>query len=284
MRSTRFAVLLLAAVAALAACTTTSPTRRLDASYDLGAAPLASMPATATTKPGLAIARWWTTYDDPALDQLIGEALAHNQDLETALARVREAQAVVDQTRSAQLPTLDANWQSSRAQQSIAGATPTLPGFDRQSTNHHATLDAAYEVDLWGKLASTTASARYQLLASEWARASVEWSLTAQVAETYFALGAIDRQIEISESVRRSRQATVGLREREREAGTGNEFDLRRAESELTATEASLANLARQRVALESSLTLLLGRSPEEIVSGQLARRMLDERVPLANV
>src|SRR5215470_1238825 len=131
MRSTRFAVLLLAAVAALAGCTSTSPTKRLDPAYDLGVAPLASTPATATTKPSLAIARWWTTYDDENLDRLIAEALAHNQDLETALARVREAQAVADQARSAQLPTLDANWQSSRAQQSIAGATPTLPGFDR---------------------------------------------------------------------------------------------------------------------------------------------------------
>jgi len=284
MRATRFALLVLAAVATLAACSTTAPTKHLDATDALGTAPLASMPATAKTSATLSIARWWTAYDDENLDRLIAEALAHNQDLEAALARVREAQAVVDQARAASLPTLDANWQSSRARQSVAGPTPIPLGFSRQNTNHQATLDANYEVDLWGKLSSSTSATRYQLLATEWARASVEWSLTSQVAETYFALAALDRQIEISEAVRASRQATFRLRTREREAGTGNEFDLRRAEAELTSTDASIANLARQRVALEASLTLLLGRTPQQIVTGQLVRRPLDERVALANV
>src|SRR4029453_19280654 len=48
--------------------------------------------------------------------------------------------------------------------------------------------------------------------------------------------------------------------------------------------DASLAGLARQRVALESSLTLLLGRTPQQMVGGQLPRRALDERVTLTNL
>jgi len=250
----------------------------------IGTTTLAATPATASTRPGLSIARWWVTYDDETLDRLVAEALAHNEDLDAALARVREAQAVVDQARAAPLPTLHAQWRTSRAQQSAVGATPFPPGFDRRATTHRASLDTSYEGDLWGKLSSTTAAARYQLLASEWARASVEWTLTAQVAESYFALAALDRQIEISEAVRVSRQATLRLRLREYETGTGNEFDVRRAESELTGTDASIAGLARQRIALESSLTLVLGRTPQQIVTGQLARRTLDERVRLVNV
>ena len=62
--------------------------------------------------------------------------------------------------------------------------------------------------------------------------------------------------------MRDSRRTTVQLRQREYGAGTGNEFDLRRAEAELTSTESNLATLQRTRVALESSLTLL---GPEEI-------------------
>lgn len=283
MRATRFVPLLLIPILTLAGCASTPSTKRLNAPESLGATMLAT-PSTATIQPGLSISRWWTTYDDENLDRLVTEALAHNQDLDAALARVREAQAVVDQARAASLPTLDANWRTSRAQQSTVGATPLPPGFDRRATTHRASLDTNYELDLWGKLSSTTSAARYQLLASEWARASVEWSLTAQVAETYFALGAIDRQLQISESVRTSRRATLRLRMREYEVGTGNEFDVRRAESELTSTDASIAGLLRQRLALESSMTLLLGRGPQDIVNGQIARRPLDERVALTNV
>jgi multidrug efflux system outer membrane protein len=285
MRLTRFALIPLIMVTTLAGCASDSTTKRLHAPDSPGTTKLTFTPSTtATIQPELSIDRWWSRYDDEKLDRLITEALAHNEDLEAALARVREAQAVVDQARASLVPTADASWRTSRSQQSRVGATPLPPGFDRRATSHRASLDTSYEVDLWGRLSSTTDAARYQLLASEWARASVEWSLTAQIAESYFALTAIDRQIEISDAVRVSRQATLRLRLREYEAGTGNEFDVRRAESELTGTDASLANLARQRVALESSLTLLLGRTPEQIINGHLARRPLDERVALVNV
>jgi len=268
---------------ALAGCATYS-SKRLEVPDALGATQLASQPSTATVKPGLSIVRWWTAYDDEYLDRLVTEALAHNQDLDIALARVHQAQAVVEQARSASLPSLDAQWRSGRAQQSSVGTTPIPPGVDRRATEHQASLNANYEVDLWGKLSSTTASARYQLLATEWARASVEWSLTAQVTQTYFALAALDRQLQISESVRAGRQQTLRMRMRDYEVGTGNEFDLRRAESELTSTDASIAELLRQRISLEASMLLLLGRTPQEIVAGTLPRSSLDERVALSNV
>jgi multidrug efflux system outer membrane protein len=122
------------------------------------------------------------------------------------------------------------------------------------------------------------------LLASGWARAATEWSLTAQVAEAYFGLVAVDRQIEISETVLAGRAAAVRLRQREREAGAGNEFDLRRAEAELAETAATIASLAQQRAVLERSVTALLGRTPNEIAAGRLARGVLDESKPWAAV
>jgi multidrug efflux system outer membrane protein len=170
MRATRFAVLLVTTITTLAGCASSSSTKHRDVPDLIGTTKLAATPATASTRPGLSIARWWITYDDENLDRLVAEALAHNDDLDAALARVREAQAVVDQARTASLPTLDAQWRTSRAQQSAVGATPIPSGLDRRATTHRASLDTSYEVDLWGKLSSTTAAARYQLLASEWKR------------------------------------------------------------------------------------------------------------------
>ena len=265
---------LVAAVgAALAGCAAPSAVR-LDATAT-------TIPAFAPAKTAkvqsIAIDRWWKLLGDPQLESLIEEALARNADLEVALGRVHEAQATLDVVRASQFPTLDAKFGNSRSQLSEIGSTPIPPGSGRQISSHKFSLEAGYDVDLWGRYSSSTKAARSQLLATEWARAAIEWSLTAGVAQTYYELAAVDRQIQVSEAVRSSRARTVELRERERSVGVGGEFDLRRAEAELTGTEATLAGLARQRAALEHSLLLLTGRSPEEIATLDLKRVVLDE-------
>jgi multidrug efflux system outer membrane protein len=253
----RFSALMVAL--AFAGCASTTPTQT----------PQFTLPQLAPSSSAqlveLSIDRWWTLFGDAALERLMDEALSHNADLESALARVREAQAVLDGARGAQSPTLDAK----------AGAEK-----NRHSSAYRVSLEAAYDVDLWGKLSSATAAARHQLLATEWARASIEWGLTASVAQTYFELGAVDRQIVVSEAVRASRLNTVVLRNREYGAGAGSEFELRRAEAELAAAESTLVGLGRQRAALDSALQLLLGRnSPLDF-----ARNPLDEAKPLTTV
>ena len=223
-------------------------------------APLAlhpEMPQLAPSKTAridaVSIERWWTVFDDPALERLIDESLAHNADLESAAARVREAQASLRVVRAAELPTLDAKASSTRL-------------HERDTfSKHRVTFEAGYEADLWGKLSSSTAAARHALLATEWARASFEWSLTAAVAEAYFELAAVERQIAISSAVRESRLSTVMLRQREHSVGAGTELDLRRAEAELASTDTTLAALGRTKTALERALNLLTGRSPAEI-------------------
>lgn len=220
---------------------------------------------------GPSIERWWTLLGDPALERRMDEALARNADLEVALARVREAQATLDGARGGQSPTLDAKASAGRAMQA-----------EHRSTTYRASLEAGYDADLWGRLSSATEAARQQLLATGWARASIEWSLTAAVAQTHFDLAAVDRQIQVSEAVRISRAATVELRRREHAAGAGSEFELRRAEAELAAADSSLAGLGRSRAALERGLWLLLGRNAEEMVAEPFAP--LEETRPIRTV
>jgi multidrug efflux system outer membrane protein len=259
-------ILAVAVATALAACATKESKLSLNPEV-----PGLSLPKSAKIE-SVSIERWWTLFGDPALERLVDEALAHNADLESAVARVREAQAALGVARAAQLPTLDAKGSTSRAHQ---GETFNTRRFS---------LEAGYEADLWGKLSASTAAARQQLFASEWARATVEWSLSASVAEAYFELAAVDRQIEISDAVRTSRLGTVLLRKKEHGVGAGSEFDLRRSEAELGATDSSLAALGRQRAALEHVLALLTGRSPQEIATGRFTPATLDESKAVQSV
>lgn len=239
---------------------------------------------TASIQPGLSIDRWWLLFDDAALQRLIDEALKRNEDLETAAARIREAQAALDIASAAQWPTLDLQGGTKRAQDSALGARPLPPGVDRRTTSQQISLTAGYELDLWGRLSAVNSASRHQLLAAAWARSAIEWGLTARVAETYFSLAAVDRQIAISQSVRTSRQTTLMLRQRELAIGTGTELDVHRAEAELSGAEAKLASLARQRVSLERALAVLLGRTPDEIATEPLPRAVLDESQPFTSV
>ena len=270
--------LLLLPLLALAGCTAMPDVSRVAPDAATRVIPPVAPSASARLTRELAIDRWWTLFNDPNLDHLIGEALARNEDIEAAVARVREAQASLDVARAAQSPTLDLRAETGASQRSAVSAIPLPPGFDRRAGINTLSVAAGYELDLWGRLGSTTAAARNLLLATEWARAAVEWGITARVAEAYFGLAAVERQIQVSEAVRAGRAANLKLRQREHEVGTGNEFDLRRAEAEVSATDSSLASLARERVSLERALTVLLGRTPTEIVMGSLPPAVLDEK------
>lgn len=264
----RHSLLALAVVAALTGCALTPSNLNGER-----ALPVMGESRTAALKSDLSIERWWTLFGDAALERLVEESLAHNADLESAAARVREARAVLDQARAGQMPTLDGQVSVSKQHQA-----------EKTYSRYNVGLQAGYEADLWGKLSSTSSAARQQLFATEWARASFEWSLTSAVAEAYFGLAAVDRQVDISLAVRAARAATVELRKREYAVGVGNEFDLRRAEAELTSTDADLAALGRQRVALERALVLLAGRSPAQIVTLRIETARMDETRELENV
>jgi multidrug efflux system outer membrane protein len=266
----------LACVAGLSGCA--APWRATAAAEERalvepGALPVLSASGTMRHESGLQIDRWWTLFGDPALDALIEQALQRSHDLAVAAARVREARARLDELHGAELPSVAIQAGHGRSQLSTDGMPPGSP---RYGSSHNAALTLRYELDLWGRLDAGSEAARARLLSQEWARASIEWSLTAQLAEAHFSLRAVQRQIEISEAVRAGRATTLSLRQRERQAGIGNEFDSRRAEAELAGTEATLSSLRRQRAGLEATLALLSGRPLAEITMQEPLRVALD--------
>jgi len=271
--SLRVHTIALAGLLALAGCANT--TKLADNTSARTALPALTPSASAQLSASLAIERWWLVFGDADLNAVVDSALANNTDLEIALGRVREAQASVEAARARQLPTVDLALDAQRSRHSTAGSAPLPPGTNRYATAYGATLLMGYEADLWGQLSSQTQAARERLLATRWARATVEWSLTSQVADTYFALMAVDRQVAISIAVRDSRTNTLRLRQRELSAGSGSELDVRRAEAEVTGAETTLAQLNRQRVGLERALSVLTGQTPE--TAQRIARRTLNE-------
>jgi len=216
--------------------------------------------------------RWWALYSDPVLDRLIEEALAGNQDLALAAARVDEARAVLRVADSQFVPSVDATAQSDRSRSSERSSIPLPPGVPLERTTHRAQLNVAYELDLWGRLRRGSEAARASLLATRAARETVRIALASEVARSYYALIALDSQVEATRRSLELRVNGLNLQKTRRAAGLINEFTLKQLEAEVAAARAQLPSLEASRTAQELSLTVLLGRSPRAIIEGTVVR------------
>ncbi|TCV90570.1 efflux transporter outer membrane subunit [Sulfurirhabdus autotrophica] len=214
--------------------------------------------------------RWWSLYADPVLDKLIDEALLNNADVQVAAARVLEARAQAGLTDADRYPSVSASIGVNRTQSTLRGSFPRPADLSRTQNSYRATLDASYEVDLWGKYSRASEAARADLLSAESAREAVRLSLTAQIAQQYFALIAADAQEAIARRTLATRSETLALNRKRLESGSISEYELYQTVAEEANIRAQLAALTESRVKAESLLAMLSGRSPRDILSGNV--------------
>jgi outer membrane protein, multidrug efflux system len=201
---------------------------------------------------------WWKLFQDPVLDDLVSRTLAANQDLAAATARVEQARAAAGIARANYLPAVGLNPSVNRARSSET----TDNRFPvTESTTYRASLDASWELDLFGRVRRLHESARAGAAASEADRENVRLALTAEVASSYFTLRALDRETAlVNEGIALRRQA-LDLVNARRTNGAATDFDVARAETELASTEAESAALTNRRAALQNALAVLVGEA-----------------------
>ena len=231
--------------------------------------PAASQPNMPVTDAG---ERWWSLYADPVLDKLEEEALEHNVDIKVAAARVLETRAQLGITESDQYPSVSANVRESRTESSLNDTFPRPATIPRIQNFTHATLNASYELDLWGRLRRADEASRAGLLAAESAKETVRLSLAAQVAQQYFTILSCDAQETVVRRILDGRQERVVLNKKRFEVGVISEYDLHQAKADEAAIQSQLATLIQARNKQEAVLALLLGRSPREVMNGKLER------------
>ncbi|WP_227105662.1 efflux transporter outer membrane subunit [Chromobacterium rhizoryzae] len=212
---------------------------------------------------------WWKQFNDPVLDQLIAQALEHNQDLAAASARVDEAAAQAGIARAQLLPALNAN---AGYQRGRASSTTSTPGAPLVSDVRNANLTASWELDLWGKLRRGNEAARADFAASRFARDSSKLAIAAQTAQTYFQLRAYDAQLDIAKRTLQSREESLKLQTKRFKGGLISELDQQQAEAEAASARAKVPQIASALEQTESALGVLLGHSPKQLVAGGIQR------------
>jgi multidrug efflux system outer membrane protein len=225
-------------------------------------------------------ARWWTLYADAELNLLVEEALAHNTNLRLAAARVDEARAGLTIVRTDSLPNVTGGAGVARNRISERSGS-FFPGVPTEFNDITVQLNASWEIDFWGKYRRATEAARGDLLASTAARDAVQLSLISDVVTGYFALRALDSQIEITRRTIETRRESERLQRMRYDAGEASQLQLRQVEAETAAAQALLPILEQQQGEQENALAVLLGRSPRAVMEGTVERGLALETLAL---
>ena len=209
---------------------------------------------------------WWRLFHDSTLDRLMEQALHDNQDLQMAISRVEEAEALVREAQSAFYPSV--NLEAGETRSRSAKTTTSSPSV--QNTNL-LMLSTAFELDVWGKLRRANEAALAQALATRYARDTVQLSIAGLVSNSYLALRAYDAQLAVTVATIESREGSLDIVRNRVDAGLASPLDLHQAEGSLAAAKAQLATLRRQRALMEHQLGVLTGDPGLTIAPGDLS-------------
>jgi multidrug efflux system outer membrane protein len=206
---------------------------------------------------------WWQLFQDVELQRLIREALTNNYDLKIAIARMEQARAQTAAVRSQLFPQIN--------YEAIAGGGKNVSGINEPSPTgtegdvFGGDVNAAWEIDLWGRIRRQTEAARDQYLATQEARHDILSSLIAQVAQSYFQLLNLDRQLAIANESTNSYGQSLKIFNQRLKGGVASKLETDSAEALLDAANASVPDLEQQIEIQENQLNYLVGRNPGPI-------------------
>ncbi len=206
--------------------------------------------------------RWWEMFNDPVLDTLIKTALIDNKDVLVAAARIEAARANVGYTKADQWPAF--GFSANAGGGNFGGGQL----FDNNTSNFSAYPEMYWEIGFWGKYRRLNESARADLLASEYGLRTIQMSLISAVASNYFYLLDNKAKLEISKRTLASRDSGLMIIQHRYNYGIIPEIDLNQAQVQRAISAAAVPIYKRAVAQAENSLSILLGRYPEEIITG----------------
>lgn len=215
---------------------------------------------------------WWQVFQDPKLQELIRAALKQNYDVQLATERINAARAQVTITRSSLFPQVAAKANFNGGKD---GATQFKYNF--------LTLagDAAFQLDLFGRLRRATEAARAELLATEDAQQTVTLTLVGDLASDYFTLLQLDLQLQITRQTVSTQTDSVKLTNLRLNRGVATKLDVLQAQQVLDTANAQIPDLERAIAQEENAISILVGDYPHDVARGlPLVEQTLPPEVP----
>jgi NodT family efflux transporter outer membrane factor (OMF) lipoprotein len=190
---------------------------------------------------------------------LIERALASGLDVREAFARLREARARRGVAAGERFPTIEAGASYRRSRESERTA---LGALSRESDHYAVGLDAAWEIDLWGRIRRVVEAADAELAASVEDTHDVARLLAAETAFVYVELRAFQHRVALARTNVDLQQQTLELVAARFDAGLVGERDLAQAATNVAVTRSRVPAFEAGRRAAENRLSVLLGVAP----------------------
>lgn len=217
--------------------------------------------------------RWWTVFNEPALNTLVTRVLNANNDLVVAGLRLRQAREQAGLTANQQLPRVGAN----------VSASHQVDVRDGEDNSRGLSLSGSvsYEVDLWGKLANQTEAARWEAAATAQDLQATAQTLVGTVCNLYWQLAYLNERIASGEASIANSRKLFQLVQAQYRAGAVSGLELAQAEQSLVGQEASQSQLVQQRLEARNALSILFNGAPGQLVFEEPQRL---SRLTLPNV
>jgi multidrug efflux system outer membrane protein len=222
------------------------------------------------SEPGLAAGdpeeRYWTTFGDPLLTQLVEDSVMHNTDLQAATANLQAARAARRLTGFDQFPTVTANASYAK----VLESSQELPGYtfnQREFDTAQAGFDGLWELDLFGRVRRNVEAARADVGASEATLRDARVAVIAELARDYFILRGLQDQLALTRRNADVQASTLKLTRVRLEAGRGNELDTSRAEANYQTTLSTIPSLEATIATTIYRISVLTGRQPAALTA-----------------
>lgn len=209
-------------------------------------------------------ARWWSTFNDPQLDRLVDQALAAQPSLQSAQARLRQAQAALDATGAGTLPQINAAVDLTDQRFSENGLVPPQLGGKRL-WNNNAQLSLGWELDLFGRQRALLNSAIGQLRAAQAETQAANVLLAGNTAVAYFSLARLTETRSVAQAALDQRQQVLALVRQRVDAGLDTTVDLRQAEGLIAQSRVELEALDEATARARHALAELSGQGPHAL-------------------
>ena len=208
---------------------------------------------------------WRSLFTDPYLQNLIEKGLENNTDLLNAALNVQMAEAQLKASKLAFLPQFTFSPQGTIASWDGNAATKT----------YQLPIAASWSVDLFGNLLSQKRSAQVSLLATKDYQVVVQSNVIAGIANMYYTLLMLDRQIEVRNDMTGLTKDTWDLMQMQMDLGRARSTSVQSAEANYYSVQAQMTDMKRQVREVENSLSLLIGQPAQTIQRGKLEDQTL---------
>ncbi|EMN1930051.1 efflux transporter outer membrane subunit [Burkholderia ambifaria] len=205
---------------------------------------------------------WWSVYDDPQLDALIGKLNASNQTIAQSAAAYRQARALVAEARAAYFPTVGLTASGSRARSGRTSTSSGASGFGSSSSisnSYSVGLDASWEPDLWGKVSRSVSAQRAGEAAAAADLANARLSQQALLAQTYFQLRTSDALQKLLDDTVKSYGDSLRLTQNQYAQGVAARADVIQAQTQLQSAQAAAIDNGVARAQYEHAIATLIG-------------------------